>query len=96
MGFKEGKYDILAGQVDKIQMAWDLSLADITYFISNSFSNEKRSQVEMRTTNMNKSTPVELRDLCTVGSPDEDVVDCLKGKQDYAGPIIDRTLQRYR
>lgn len=79
--FQAGAIDIVFGQSDAIKMGLDFSRASITMVISNSFSNDTRDQLSMRTTNMNKKEAVEFIDICTKDTLDDGIVDKLVKKE---------------
>jgi len=79
--FQMGELDILFGQSDAVKMGIDLSQGSLTWFLSNSFSNDTRDQVVMRTTNVNKKEPVQVIDSCTLGTLDSVIVDKLVKKE---------------
>jgi len=86
--FQNGDFDVLFAQVDLIKMGRDLSRANLSYCISNSFSNDTRSQWIMRTTNLTKTTPVAIVDVCCEDSIDEAIVKALNRKEKIADSYL--------
>jgi SNF2 family DNA or RNA helicase len=77
------------------KFGYDLSAADTEIFFSNSWSSLARRQSEDRIESaMNKSGNLLVIDLVSLGSPDEDVLESLSGKElsseETAGRILGR------
>ncbi|MFO7890678.1 MAG: helicase-related protein [bacterium] len=79
--FQEGKLDAVIAQSKVAGEGLDFSRANTTYYLNNSFGLNTREQTIMRTTNINKTTPVEIIDICTMDTLDVAVVEKLQKKE---------------
>ncbi len=91
--FKDAEYDVMLGQTRSVKMNYDFSRASKTYYLTNSYSQDDRSQSEKRTTNINKATPVEIIDLSYNDTLDHAVVDKLKKKKKISYSFIDEEFE---
>ena len=90
--FLRGEFPIMIGQTDAVMMNYNFSIASITFYLNNGYKRNPRSQSEKRTTNIEKTTPVEIHDLCYEETLDFDVVKILKDKGDVSYSFIDQKL----
>ena len=88
-GFKNGDYPVFFGQTRSVKMNYDLSSASLTYYPNNSYSRDDRGQSEKRTTNVNKTIPIGIMDLCYRDTMDEKLVNTLRSKEKISYSFID-------
>ena len=86
--FQRGGLDAVVAQSAIAAEGLDFSRADKTYYYSNLFSLRVREQTSQRTTNLNKTRPVELVDLCTTHTMDLNVVKKLEKKEKVSSAFI--------
>jgi SNF2 family DNA or RNA helicase len=86
--FQDGELDVVFAHSSVASEGLDFSRADVTYYLSNSFSLNLREQTVMRTTNINKTNPVEIIDVCTVDSMDKDIVKKLNKKEELSNSFL--------
>jgi len=86
--FQDGELDVVFGQSQVVAEGLDFSRANYTYTFNNSFSLNIREQVIMRTTNLNKTTPVEIIDICTEETFESKVVDKLNKKEKISNEFL--------
>lgn len=92
--FLAGEFDVLLGQTKSVQENYDFSIASKTFYLTNGYSRNTRSQSEKRTTNIEKKIPVEIIDLCTEGTMDEVLVEKLKTKGKISYQFIDTEMDK--
>ena len=90
--FQDGKYHVVLAQVKTVKMGLDFSRATTIFYLSNSFSQDDRSQSEQRATHVQKTDPVQIVDVCTEGSMDDIVVELLKNKMEVSTQYIQERL----
>lgn len=91
--FKAGEFNIILGQERAVKFNFDFSRASLTYYLTNSRSQDDRSQSSKRTINLNKSTPVGIMDLSYTDTLDHAWVKRLKNKGDISYSFIDRAFE---
>ena len=87
--FLSGEIGIIAGQTDAVCMNYDFSRASKTFYITNGYKRNPRSQSEKRTTNVGKKSPVEIIDMCYNDTLDELIVEKLRDKGELSYSFID-------
>ncbi|MCP3683256.1 MAG: DEAD/DEAH box helicase family protein [bacterium] len=86
--FQEGELSVVFGQSAVVSEGLDFSRADVTYYLNNAFSLNTREQTSMRTTNVNKKTPVEIIDICTVETFEDKIVKRLNKKEAISNSFL--------
>jgi superfamily II DNA or RNA helicase len=92
--FQNGGFKVLFAQTDLVKMGRDLSRADVTYYLNNSFSSDTRDQSEMRTTRIDKNTPVGIVDICTRDTMDESIVNMLVKKDKISDSFLVKEMKK--
>jgi len=86
--FQDGELDVVFGQSQVVCEGQDYSRANYTYTFNNCFSGNIREQLVMRTTNINKTTPVEIIDICTEETLEYKVVQKLNKKEKISNEFL--------
>jgi hypothetical protein len=91
--FDTGTINIVLGQITVVKMGLNFSRANTIFYLSNSFSQDDRTQSELRCTNMSKEKPVEVMDLLLRGCLDGSTVDLLEQKQDVSSQYVQKWFE---
>jgi SNF2 family DNA or RNA helicase len=91
--FDTGKIQVLLMQIDTGRFAMNLSKADTAIYYSFTYSLEKHLQSKDRIVHMRKDYPLLYIHLMTKGSPDEDVIDALKDKNQTSAQFRNRLME---
>jgi SNF2 family DNA or RNA helicase len=90
--FKQGKFEIIVANTNKIARGFNLQIAHSTIFYSNTFSMELRQQSEFRTFRMGQKHPCTYIDYVSCGM-DKTVLDSLKLKKGLLEYIREKDLR---
>ena len=82
--FQSGRLDVIVAQVIPVKMGLDFSALSRVIYLSNSFSQDDRSQSEDRGQHAQRTTPYEIIDICTEGTHDEILTNVLTVKRENA------------
>ena len=90
--FKEGKYDIMIANINKVSRGFNLQNAHTTLYYSNTFSMEARQQSEFRTFRMGQKFPCTYIDYVSCGV-DKLIMDSLKLKKGLLEYMRDKNIK---
>lgn len=93
--FQAGKLRAVVGQVKTVKMGMDFSAADVLFYLSNSYSQDDRTQSEDRGNHTKKTGVLQIIDLCTKGGNDRKLVSLLTQKKAVSRSYIEETLGRW-
>lgn len=93
--FQAGKLRAVVGQVQTVKMGMDFSAASTLFYLSNSYSQDDRTQSEDRGNHTQKKGVLQIIDLCTRGGNDRKLVSLLTQKKRVARSYIEETLSRW-
>lgn len=88
--FDHGVINVVLGQITVVKMGLNFSRANTIFYLSNSFSQDDRTQSELRCSNMSKENPVEVIDLLLKDCLDGSTVDLLEKKQDVSSQFVQK------
>jgi len=88
--FDKGKINVIFGQVEVVKMGLNFSRASTIFYLSNSYSQDDRTQSEVRCSQMGKTTPTEIIDLVHPLCLDGAVIDLLEKKQDVSSSFVQK------
>ena len=92
--FDAGKLNVIFGQVEVVKMGLNFSRASTIFYLSNSYSQDDRTQSEVRCNQMGKTEPTEIIDLIHPLCLDGAVVDLLEKKQDVSSSFVQKFYER--
>lgn len=93
--FQAGKLRAVVGQTVTVKMGMDFSAADVLFYLSNSYSQDDRTQSEDRGNHTKKTGVLQIVDLCTRGGNDRKLVSLLTQKKKVSRSYIEETLSRW-
>jgi SNF2 family DNA or RNA helicase len=93
--FQAGKLRVVVGQVKAVKMGMDFSRADYLFYLSNSYSQDDRTQSEDRGNHTQKTGILQVVDLCTKGGNDRKLVSLLTTKKALSRSYIEETLSKW-
>lgn len=93
--FQAGKLRAVVGQVKTVKMGMDFSRAGVLFYLSNSYSQDDRTQSEDRGNHTKKTGVLQIVDLCTKGGNDRKLVSLLTQKKAVSRSYIVETLTRW-
>lgn len=93
--FQAGELDAVVGQVKAVKMGMDFSRADYLFYLSNSYSQDDRTQSEDRGNHTQKTGILQVVDLCTKGGNDRKLVSLLTTKKALSRSYIEETLSKW-
>jgi hypothetical protein len=92
--FQAGQRRVMLATAACARFGLDLSAAGTAIYFSNSHSYETRRQSEDRIVTVDKTDPVQIIDLASLNSIDEDVLGALSARQSSADYLMKAVLKR--
>jgi len=86
--FQAGELDVVVSQVIPVKMGLDFSALDSVIYLSNSFSQDDRSQSEERGQHLHRTTPYNIVDIETTGTHDSVLTEVLTIKRENANLYV--------
>ena len=93
--FDKGLINVVFGQITVVKMGLNFSRANTIHYLSNSYSQDDRTQSELRCSTMDKTDPVEVIDYITPGCLDGAVVDLLESKQSISSSYVQKWAEDF-
>lgn len=93
--FQAGELRVVVGQVRSVKMGLDFSRSNYLFYLSNSYSQDDRTQSEDRGNHTLKTGVLQIVDLCTKGSDERKLVSLLTSKKRLSQSYIRETLGKW-
>jgi len=93
--FQAGKIRVVVGQVKTVKMGMDFSRTNYLFYLSNSYSQDDRTQSEERGNHTQKTGVLQVVDLCTKGGNDRALVALLTSKKKLSKSYIMETMGKW-
>lgn len=93
--FQAGRLRVIVAQVRTVKMGMDFSRTNYLFYLSNSYSQDDRTQSEERGNHTKKTGVLQVVDLCTKGGSDRTLVSLLTSKKKLSESYILETMGKW-